>query len=81
MKKIKLNGKLDLNKTTISKLNHDQMRGMRGGRAIESIAPFMCDTLTDGGGNKSKNIACDVSDVLTDGVTIVTKTVETIANC
>lgn len=31
MKKIKLNGKLSLNKETITKLNDDQMNGVKGG--------------------------------------------------
>ncbi len=31
MKKMKLNGKLSLNKETIAKLNDDQMNGVKGG--------------------------------------------------
>jgi hypothetical protein len=31
MKKIKLNGKLSLNKETVSKLNDGQMQGVKGG--------------------------------------------------
>jgi len=31
MKKIKLNGKLSLNKETIAKLNDDQMNSVKGG--------------------------------------------------
>ena len=32
MKKIKLNGKLSLNKETIARLNDDEMNGVKGGR-------------------------------------------------
>jgi natural product precursor len=32
MKKIKLNGKISLNKETIAKLNDDQMNDVKGGR-------------------------------------------------
>ena len=34
MKKIKLDGKLSLNKETIAKLNDDQMNGVKGGGVL-----------------------------------------------
>ena len=77
MKKIKLDGKLNLNKTTISELNQNQMVGVKGG-AIESILLLACD---DGGDGKSNNLGCKTTDIFTDGVKELTKTFDTIANC
>jgi hypothetical protein len=49
MKKIKLNGKLNLNKETVSKLNDEQMRQVNGG-----FTSFVCSLAFCGGGG-SKN--------------------------
>ena len=42
MKKIKLNGKLNLNKETISKLNDPQMRDVKGG--ADTNSKYGCKT-------------------------------------
>lgn len=47
MKKVKLNGKLNLNKTTIATLNQKDLESVKGGvfftDLCESFYPFHCD--------------------------------------
>lgn len=48
MKKIKVEGKLNLNKTTVSKLSNEQMSEIHGGQGVLSIGknctqPCYCD--------------------------------------
>lgn len=72
MKKIKLNGKLNLNKTVISKLNQSEMANMKGGRiTTESVLLTACG---GGGGQESRDIICPISDKITDAI-------KTKANC
>jgi len=52
MKKMKLNGKLSLNKETIAKLNDDQMNGVKGGGFL-SIGEFCSKTATGCFGEKN----------------------------
>ena len=52
MKKLKLTGKLSLNKETISKLNDDEMNGVHGGGS-----QFYCETQVRG--CISVYVACD----------------------
>ena len=49
MKKIKINGKLSLNKETVSKLSDDQMKNVNGG-ALLSIWGCKSNHKTRGGG-------------------------------
>ncbi len=56
MKKIKLNGKLSLNKETIARLNDDEMSNIKGGWDWDW--PSVGDKCFDGGGTTFKD-ACE----------------------
>ena len=49
MKKLKLIGKLTLNKETVSKLNDDQMVTFKGGVARITINSYLCPPTIDKG--------------------------------
>ena len=50
MKKIKLDGKLSLNKETVSRLNDEQMKRINGG-----FTSFACSIIFCGGGGATRN--------------------------
>ena len=55
MKKVKLNGRLSLNKETIAKLNDNQMNDVRGGKGggVLSISRYCSHTATGCFGEKN----------------------------
>lgn len=57
MKKIKLTGKLSLNKETVAKLNDDQMNNINGGGTIVTIGGKTCNAV-DTCINLYTNMAC-----------------------
>jgi natural product precursor len=58
MKKIKLHGKLSLNKETIARLNDEQMNNVKGGANWDWDWPTFGDKCFDGGGTTFKD-ACE----------------------
>ncbi|MCF6297676.1 MAG: class I lanthipeptide [Flavobacteriaceae bacterium] len=60
MKKLKLTGKLSLNKETVARLSDNQMNDVKGGRNFLSLGAD-CTTINDdcGGGRQTNGIFCN----------------------